>query len=179
MHVQLEGKKTARGLSSKAVMITLVGWWHFRLAAILQCPLLSSRRQYLSALFPSWQLGPLLPVSSFHCRFDRLIYTYMFCFVLFVKPHASFFLGSGQISGERCWQCWQTWEGCARESVELPASLRFPHLWLSQRCSWEPAWSCCSGVLFCFLCLLNPSPASPRVCRWNKTWRKDQNHLFF
>lgn len=58
-----------------------------------QCPLLSSRRQDLAALFPSWQLGPLFPGSSLLSPFYLLqvdLHNFFLFFFFFVKPHASF-----------------------------------------------------------------------------------------
>lgn len=100
--------------------------------------------------------GPLLPASSFPLPFlpstgwFTHIFFVLFCFV-FLLNHMLLFswLWPGLWRGG-CWQCRQNWEGFARKSVELPASLRFAHMWLSQRCLWERAWNCCSWfVCFC------------------------------
>lgn len=89
MRVQLEGRKTARGLSLKAVMLLL--WFGDILGWQPSCNVL-----YCHPEGKIWHLGPLLPASSFPLTFFtfyRLINTYiffLFCFVS-VKPHASFF----------------------------------------------------------------------------------------
>lgn len=97
MHVQLEGRKTACGLSPKAVMLLL--WSGDVLDWQPSCNVPSCHPEGKIWQL-SFHLGNWAPPSSFIFSiavftFYRLIYTYIFCFVLFcfsVKPHASLFL---------------------------------------------------------------------------------------
>lgn len=147
-----------------------------------QCPLLSSRGWDLAALFPSWQLGPLFPVSSFLLPFDRLqvdshIFFFLFSFFFFLFNNMLFFSGLwpdlwGKIvgSGDRIGK------GLQENLWSFLPPLDFPRWWLSQRCSREPARNCCTVFLWC---PPNPSPQKPRsFVGETKIEEKTQNHLF-
>lgn len=86
VHVQLEGKKDSLcGLSPKAVMILL--WFGDILGWQSSCNVPYCHPEGKIWQF-SFHLGHWVPSFQFHLfiavlTFYRLIYTYMFCFVLF------------------------------------------------------------------------------------------------
>jgi hypothetical protein len=146
-----------------------VVWWHYldwQLSC--QCPLCHPEGK-------SWQLSLYIlatgsPLSSFIFSIAFTFYRFIYTFL----NHMLLFWGAARSLGEDCWQCWQTWEGSARESAELPASLRFPHIWLSQSCSWESVRNC----FRVFEVFWTPPQKAQEFVSWNKKSRKRPGIIF-